>query len=114
MTFFRTLINNTFYFVRVPFITSPLLNSPCIPAFLLGASRRFQLFIQRLNKYWNQRKSIINKVMRNLLLVTFASSFFRMEGRRKIALNDRQRTEVTPGARPGCVALRFVRSDPDV
>lgn len=39
-------------------------------------------------------KSIINKVMRNLLLVTFVSSLFRIQERRKIGLNDGQGTEV--------------------
>lgn len=113
VTFFSTHINNTFYSVRVPFISSPELNSTCIPALLLGASRRFRLFIQRLNKFWNQMKSIINKVMRNLLLGTFVSSLFRIEGRRKIAPNDSQRTEVTQSDKnpnPSCIALRIVLS----
>lgn len=113
VTFFSNHINNTFYSVGVPFIISPPLNSTRIPAFLLGASRRFQLFIQRLNNFWNQVKSIINKVMRNLLLVTFVSSLFRIEGRRKIAPSDSQRTGVTrsyKSPRPGPTALRTMPS----
>lgn len=94
LLFVSTHINNTFYSVRVPFIIFLPLNSKCIPTFLLGASRRFQLFIQRSNKFWNEMKSIINKVMRNLLLVTFVSSLFRIQERRKIAPNDSQGTEV--------------------
>lgn len=95
VTVFSTHINNTFYSVQVPFIISLPLNSTHIPAFLLGASRRFQLLTQRLNKSWKQMKSIINKGMRNLLLGRFVSSLFKIEERRKIAPNDSQRTEVT-------------------
>lgn len=70
------------------------------------------MFIQRPNKFWNQTKSIINKVMKNVLLVTFVSSLFRIE-RRNIALNDSQRTEVTQSHKspmPASTTLRITLS----
>lgn len=51
--------------------------------------------------------------MRNVLLVTFVSSLFGIEGRRKIAPNDSQRTEVThshKSLRPDSTVLRIVFS----
>lgn len=51
--------------------------------------------------------------MRNVLLVTFVSSLFGIEGKRKIAPNDSQRTEVTRSHKslsPGSTVLRIAFS----